>query len=253
MLTHVYIAHSWHDEPVSTPRQRARERTESEIRALAWRHLEAHGAAALSLRAIARDLGVVSSAIYRYVASRDDLLTMLIEEGYADLADAVEAAERAVPRDRFRDRWLAVSRETRAWAVRRPAAWGLLYGAPVPGYEAPAERTTPHGIRVVALLAAIVLEAAAAEALSPVVGPAAGRGGIPSSLEPALSAGAAEVGAAPGGDAPAALVALTITGWTSVLGAVSSEVFGQLGRDSFDEPDALADVTFATLADAMGL
>lgn len=244
---------TWHDGTVSTPRQRARERTENEIRDLAWRHLETDGAAALSLRAIARDLGVVSSAIYRYVASRDDLLTMLIEEGYADLADAVEAAEAAVPRDRFRDRWLTVSHETRAWALRRPSAWGLLYGAPVPGYEAPAERTTPHGIRVVALLAAIVLEADEADAINPMVGPAAGRGQIPVSLQPALSAGAAEVGAAPRGDAPAALVALTITGWTSILGAVSSEVFGQLGRDAFDDPDALADVTFSTLADAVGL
>lgn len=233
---------------MTTPRQRARERTESEIRDLAWRHLETDGAAALSLRAIARDLGVVSSAIYRYVASRDDLLTLMIEEGYADLADAVEAAESAVPRDQYRERWLAVARETRAWAVRRPAAWGLLYGAPVPGYQAPAERTTPHGIRVVALLAAIMTEAGAAEALTPTVGPTS----VPETLRRPLEAAAAEFGAATT-DSMAELVALTITGWTSLLGAVSSEVFGQLGRDTFGDFAALAEVTFGTLADAMGL
>lgn len=237
---------------MTTPRQRARERTENEIRDLAWRHLETDGAAALSLRAIARDLGVVSSAIYRYVASRDDLLTMLIEEGYADLADAVESAEAAVPREGFRGRWLAVCRETRAWAVRRPAAWGLLYGAPVPGYEAPAERTTPQGIRVVALLAAIVVQASEAGEIAPRVGPAAGRGEVPAALREPLESAAAEVGATPADD-PAELVALTITGWTSLLGAVSSEVFGQLGRDTFGDFGLLSEVTFSTLADAMGL
>ncbi len=236
---------------MTTPRQRARERTEAEIRDLAWRHLEQEGAAALSLRAIARDLGVVSSAIYRYVPSRDDLLTMLIEEGYTDLAESVEQAEAAVVRDDFRGRWLTVCRSTRAWALRRPAAWGLLYGAPVPGYEAPEDRTTPQGIRVVGLLAAIMMAAVAADAAHPTVGPAGGRGEVPAALVEALEAAAGEVGA--GTSSAAAVVALTISAWMWLLGAVSSEVFGQLGRDSFPDFEALADVTFTTLADVVGL
>ncbi|MDN2500607.1 helix-turn-helix transcriptional regulator, partial [Nocardia nova] len=63
---------------MSTPRSRARARTMDEIVRIGRDHLAVHGAAALSLRAVARDLGVVSSAVYRYVRSRDELLTMLV-------------------------------------------------------------------------------------------------------------------------------------------------------------------------------
>ena len=48
------------------------------------------GPAALSVRSVARELGMASSAIYRYVSSRDELLTLLIVDGYNDMADAVE-------------------------------------------------------------------------------------------------------------------------------------------------------------------
>ena len=94
---------------------------------------------ALSLRAIARDLGMVSSAVYRYVASRDDLLTLLLVDAYSDLADAVDAA-RAGAGDGWRDRGRGHWRMPPAhWAVAQPASWALLYGSPVPGYHAPAE------------------------------------------------------------------------------------------------------------------
>ena len=101
-------------------------------------HLAEHGAAALSLRAVARDLGVVSSAVYRYVANRDDLLTLLVVDGYDELGDAVDAAVADVPADDYRGRFLAVGRAVRAWALREPATYALLFGSPVPGYEAPA-------------------------------------------------------------------------------------------------------------------
>ncbi len=234
---------------MSTPRQRARQRTEAEIRQLAWRHLEKEGAAALSLRAIARDLGIVSSAIYRYVPSRDDLLTLLIVEGYGDLADVAEQAERRVAADDYRGRWLSVAHAVRDFAVRRPAVWALLYGSPVPGYAAPADRTTEPGLRVVARLAAIVAAADAAGELRPPVGPARESVTIPTELLPGLAAAGIEVGI----EAPPDRVALAIVGWTGLLGAVSAEIFGQLGPDGLGAPDALAEVTFGTLADLVGL
>ena len=80
-----------------TPRERARAQTIADIIRLGRQHLAEHGAAALSLRAVARDLGVVSSAVYRYVGSRDELLTLLLVDAYNDLGDAVDAAVEAVP------------------------------------------------------------------------------------------------------------------------------------------------------------
>ena len=76
-------------------RARVRAGMIDEIKAVARRHLTTDGAN-LSLRAVARDMGMVSSAIYRYFASRDDLLTALILDAYNSLGSAVEAADRGV-------------------------------------------------------------------------------------------------------------------------------------------------------------
>ena len=95
---------------------------------------------------------MVSSAIYRYVRSRDDLLTLLVVDGYDELGDAVDEAEGAIARDDFRGRFLAIGRAVREWALREPATYALLFGSPVPGYQAPAERTTGPGTRVIGAL-----------------------------------------------------------------------------------------------------
>src|SRR5690349_14169419 len=140
---------------VGTPRERAREQTLQDITRIGREHLAAVGAAALSLRAVARDLGVVSSAVYRYVGSRDELLTLLLVDAYNDLGDAVDAAVESVPADDFRGRFRALAGAVRGWALREPARYGLLFGSPVPGYQAPAERTTAPGTRVVISLVQI--------------------------------------------------------------------------------------------------
>jgi AcrR family transcriptional regulator len=84
-------------------------------------HLATEGAAALSLRAVARDLGVVSSAVYRYVGSRDELLTLLVVDGYDELGDAVDAALERVDRTDHVGRLVAIARATRTWALAEPA------------------------------------------------------------------------------------------------------------------------------------
>lgn len=233
---------------MATPRERARERTLAEIRTLAWRHLEQQGAAALSLRAIARELGVVSSAIYRYVPSRDDLLTELIVEGYTDLAgraaDADDAAkdEGATPRER----WLAIAGAMRKWALARPAAWSLLYGSPVPGYHAPAERTVPVGTGALLRLVTVVVEARSAGRLAPgAVAPET----VPDGLAADLTGAARSLGVT--GDP--AEVAGSIAGWTMVIATISAEIFGQLGADTFTDETAWAEVAFGVSADLAGL
>lgn len=130
-----------------TARARARAELTREIVDTARRHLVTEGPAGLSLRAVARDLGMVSSAIYRYFPSRDDLLTRLIIEAYDAVGDAAEQADAAVRRDDFLGRWMAVCHATRDWALAHPQEWALIYGSPVPGYQAP-EDTIGPGTRV---------------------------------------------------------------------------------------------------------
>jgi AcrR family transcriptional regulator len=127
-----------------------------EIKAVARRHLATDGAH-LSLRAVARDLDIVASALYRYFPSRDALLTALIIDAYDALATAATEADAAVPRDDLRGRWLAVCRAVRTWALAHPAEYGLLYGAPVPGYAAPPDTVEPAS-KVILLLVDIVVD-----------------------------------------------------------------------------------------------
>src|SRR3954469_16186441 len=101
-------------------RARARIEVTAAIKDEARRQLAAEGAAKLSLRAVARDLGVVSSALYRYFASRDDLLTALIIDAYNALGDTVEAAAASKPREDLEGRWLAIAHAIREWALARP-------------------------------------------------------------------------------------------------------------------------------------
>src|ERR1051325_3278565 len=119
----------------ATPRQRARAQAIEDIKRIAREQLAQEGSAALSLRAIDRELGIVSSAVYRYVPSRDELLTMLIIDAYNSLGDAVEAAEAAGPREDHGGRWRAIGSASRTWAVARPSEYALIYGSPVPGYQ----------------------------------------------------------------------------------------------------------------------
>src|SRR5262245_42734075 len=149
--------------PAASIRARVRAEMIGEIKTVARRHLEADGAN-LSLRAVARDLGMVSSALYRYFANRDELLTALILDAYNSLGDAVERAESTVDRADLVGRWRAACRAVRAWARATPHEYALIYGSPVPGYRAPQDTIGPAA-RPTAVLSAIVRDGAAAGVL----------------------------------------------------------------------------------------
>ena len=142
----------------------ARERTRAEITRqildTARRHLATEGAPGLSLRAIARELGASSSAVYRYVASRDELLTRLIVAACDALGAAAEAQEAAVARADLAGRWSAVCGAVRDWALANPNEYALIYGTPVPGYTAPPATIAPAA-RVSSVLLGILTDAAA--------------------------------------------------------------------------------------------
>ena len=203
----------------STARERVRAELIREITEIARRQLATEGAAGLSLRAVAREMGMVSSAIYRYFKSRDDLLTTLIIDGYNAVGTAVEKAEAACPPADFAGRWLAACRAVRTWALAHPHEYALVYGSPVPGYEAP-EQTIGPASRAAAVFGKIIGDAYRAGAGAGLPGPVVP---VPASFSPdAARLRDAILEGAPDHIAAAALVA-----WSGLFGLVSFELFGQ--------------------------
>lgn len=199
--------------PARRNRAENRAHMEAQILRLGREQLATRGPADLSLREIARDLGVASSALYRYVADRDTLLTRLIVDAYDDLADAVTSA---IDGTSDAPRLLAFARAMRAWAVTNPARWGLIYGTPVPGYAAPSDATTGPGTRLMAVLMAIVATGRAC-------------GDEPDGTYRAfLEGGASEFGV----ETDARHAADAVEVWCGVVGTISMEIFGQLGPDA---------------------
>lgn len=231
----------------STARALARTQITTDIVDAARRQLAEAGAQQLSLRAVAREVGVVSSAVYRYFPSRDDLLTRLIVDAYDGLADAITEAEAEPPRSDLRGRWRAASHGLRGWARARPHEYALAYGSPVPGYAAP-ETTIAPAARVPAVHFSILQEAAAAGALdAPGLSPS-GRRGLDPQLRGQLETLVAQV--AP--DIPLDVLARALAAWTQLFGAISFELFGHL-VGVMEPADAFFAHSVDLLADQVGL
>lgn len=216
-------------------RERTRIETTAKIVELARRQVELDGAASLSLRAVARELGMVSSAIYRYFASRDDLLTRLIIDSYDRMGAIVEKADSAVRRSDVRRRWKAITAALRQWAVDHPAEYALLFGTPVPGYAAPQDTVGPAS-RYTAVLLRLLVDIEAS-------------GHRPADRVPAkLRHDFAELRhqlPAPDNDA---LLMRGMTAWVNVMGAISLESFGHF-RNVFDSPATFFDAVVAAHGD----
>src|SRR5690625_399623 len=228
--------------PRPTPRQQAREQTMQRILEIARSQLETHGAAGLSLREVARELGVVSSAVYRYVDGRDQLLTLLLVDAFEDLATAVDAAldltdpapqrggepgGETAPATGIappaRQQLLELAQAMRSWAVAHPAQWTLLYGTPVAQYHAPAEATTYPGTRVIGRVLEIVVAAGdsrESDAAAPAPTP------VPAELAELLGETATEL-SSPGATTTQLLA--TATFFSGVVGAINAELFTQWG------------------------
>lgn len=247
------------------PNRRAQLRAQllADIRAAALRQLREHGPTDLSLRAVARDVGLSAPGMYRYFDSRDALLTALITEGFDDLADhllhavGADAAELsdhgrpppsvpqrvaadAPPRDRFR----AVARAYRAWCRDHPNEFALLYGTPIPGYAAPPGGVTVAAVRrqLSALLRPVV-EASLAGELdlpAPFAAPA---------VAGPLAAMQADIAELAGVDVPAGTAGHLLAIWSRLHGIVTLEVFNQFAFAFGDDAGALFE---ADLDDMVG-
>ena len=122
-------------------RERLRTEAVQQIKAAGMDQLRTEGAAGLSLRAVARAVGMSSPGLYRYFASRDDLLTALITDVYDDLASALERARDAAG-PLLPDRLRAVCLAYYDWADAHRPEFSLVFGAPVPSYSAPRDGST---------------------------------------------------------------------------------------------------------------
>jgi len=233
--------------PATVPIQGARARAHAEVRAAILRtasqHLATNGAASMSLRAIARDLGMASSALYRYFASRDDLLTALIIEAYDDLGAQVEAVLAKNARRPPAVRWIEAAMAIRVWALDHPHDYALLYGTPIPGYTAPDDTVVP-GTRVSLALVSVVRDAAAR-----------GQVGAPAmsvSVSAATRRSMASLRAAIDLSVSDEVVLLVLVAWSQLFGLLTFELFGQTTGFVDDDQQLFRDVA-ATMAAGLGL
>ena len=236
-------------EPLG-PRARARAAMVEDVIAVARRQLAEVGPGGLSVRSVTRELGIAASAVYRYFASRDHLLTALIIDSYERLGSAVAVAGDGLPESALTRRWVTIWHATREWAVAHPHEYALVYGTPVIGYAAPQDTVLP-ATRVVARLAASVIDAerlglrqAPADLLDPV--PTVG---LRSDAEQILAA-LPDLGLDP---AVSPADALRVTrAWTELFGAISFELFGHF-VGSISHPRDNLDVLARSWAVRIGL
>ncbi|MGW4567713.1 TetR/AcrR family transcriptional regulator [Streptomyces sp. NPDC004561] len=227
---------------MSTPqgaRARARIEVTAAIKEEARRQLAEDGAAKLSLRAVARELGMVSSALYRYFPSRDELLTALIIDAYDSLGDTAERARDAAAGAAPVARWTAVCVAVRGWALAHPHEYALIYGSPVPGYAAP-QTTVPAAARVGLVFIGIVRD----------VHEGPGLAGL--SLPDGLRRDAERMAADFAGGLPPEATAALVAAWAQLFGLVSFELFGQFNK-VVEEREAFFRHAVAGLAHGVGL
>ena len=124
-------------------REKQKEATYQEIIATARQQIAEQGAAALSLRGIARQMEMTAPALYRYFENRDALVTALIVRAYQSLQEHLEAARLAYQGETADKQLVAVGLAYREWGVKYPEDYSLIFGTPIPGYEAPPETTIP--------------------------------------------------------------------------------------------------------------
>jgi AcrR family transcriptional regulator len=180
----------------------------------AWKQIAELGATALNLRGIARDLEIAAPSIYNYFPNRDDLITALIVDAFASLADSQVAAISAIPENEHAQRLLALGLNYREWAMAKPERYQLIFGTPLAGYIAPLEITQPVAGRSLAILMNVVMAGHAAGKLRPETGRA-----LSPQLQTMFTDWQQQRGAA---DGQVQFLALSI--WGHVHGLVSVEI-----------------------------
>ncbi|HEX4220885.1 MAG TPA: TetR/AcrR family transcriptional regulator [Pseudonocardiaceae bacterium] len=201
-------------EPDGSPRERYRAQVRAEIKQHAWAQIAEAGASALSLNAIAKQVGMSGPALYRYFASRDELITALIRDAYRSLADTVRAAFESGTD------LIGLGHVIRDWAHGDPHRYFLIFGTPVPGYHAPPD-TTAISQEVMAVLLDAAGAAPASEPSTP----------FDAHLQSHRDWAANQ---------PATTLHRALALWTRLHGVLSLELAGHFTGMKFD-PDLLLD------------
>lgn len=227
----------------SLQRAELRQATAAAIKNEAREQMRQHGTAGISLRAIARQLNITAPAIYNYFPSLDDLITALIVDAFTDLAVAMETAGAASAGTDTLARIEAVLHAYREWAVTHPVDFQLIYGNPIPGYQAPAELTSPLAFRPFKVVFALYGQALASGALRL---PAEYQP-VPDSIRQHLLGWKTHVGL----DLPDGLICLLIGGWARIHGLVLLELFNH-STPVIGDPAALFAYELRALHTRMG-
>jgi len=208
------------------------------IKAVARQQMQMEGAAALSLRAIARELDITAPALYRYYADRDALITDLILDAFNALADYVEERDHALPPEQYADRLYTALINYRQWSLDHAVDFELIYGSPIPGYTAPAELTVPAAARMFHIIVGILDGAYRAGILKPTA--------HLEHIPPSVAAHLAQMSAADGYNVPPILLAVASLGWAHIHGIIMLEVHHHL-------PPVVGDVDAFYRHDVLGL
>ena len=224
-----------------TRRERLRAATTDEIKETARQQIAEHGAASLSLRAIAGEMGMTAPALYRYFEGRDDLVTTLIVDAYHSLAAALAEARDTIHANHAAS-VIAAANAYRAWALTHAEEYALIFGTPIPDYQAPMEITGPAAAASMSELIQ-VLDAAyqdgklAMGELAPALG---------EMLQPWIE----KLGYA----GPPEIIHLALANWAQIHGLVSLELFGHLTTTpECNEVDALFEAEIQAMVARMGI
>jgi len=188
------------------------------IKETAWKQITEYGAAALSLRAIARDLKITAPAIYNYFPDRDALVTALIIDAFISFGDWQLEARDSVPAEDHVGRMTAIGLAYRNWAHAFPQRYQLIFGTPIPGYKGPIEKILPSSARSLSALVSVVEGLRLAGKLNVGVFP---------KVKPEYKI-SFEMWKTYGGDADVLSLSVAMIIWARVHGIVSLEIGGNL-------------------------
>lgn len=225
--------------PVSR-RDAKRQDTIAEIKTRARKQLAERGAGGLSLREVARDMRMSSAGIYRYFGNQADLIGALCVDAYMALGDEIEAARDRHASDGPTAQWWATAQAARQWALRNPEDFALIFGTPIAGYHAPMTLTGPSSGRALQIGVDVyraALETGAAD-LSRCFLPASTQPGELGAYQ--LTMLGVDPLADPTADPYLQQTALALNAWASILGFLTSELFGSLTRIVADVDDLYA-------------
>jgi AcrR family transcriptional regulator len=245
-----------------TRRDRVRAATMEEITATARRLLVEQGPDAMSLRAIAREMGMTAPGLYRYYGSREELFRHVVASIFRELSDSIRQAIHLVTltrggaevargaaspqeaRRHLSEKMVTACRAFRSWALSHKDEFGLLFGVPLPGLDdGRFDIAEECALEFAATFYALFLELWQA-APFPVPGSA--------DIDPGLRAQLGRYRAMLATDLPDGAVLVFLRCWVILYGAVSMEVFGHLGF-ALDDPAPMFEFTLADLARLVGL